>query len=204
MVDDGTPSWVVIAGLAALPLLLAAATTFAKSSVLIGAVRVGLGAEALLPMPIVLALSLVLTAVVMLPVGDAISAGITEAGGVDAALSETPARWLEILEPWRAFLERHADPAELEHFAATTGRTPSDPVVVVPAFLITELGEALAMAVVVLVPLVILDLLVAHALILLGFAQTPGQLVAVPLKLLLFLAAGGWDIVVRGLIGGYA
>lgn len=200
---DATPSWVAIAVLAALPLLLAAATAFAKSSVLIAAVRVGLGAEALLPMPIVLALGIVLTAVVMLPVGEAISAAISEAGGIEAAIASGPGGWLTLLEPWRAFLERHADPAELEQFAAMTGRASGDPAVVVPAFLVTELGEALAMAVVVLVPLVVVDLLVAQALTLLGFTQLPGQLVAVPLKLLLFLAVGGWDVIVRGLIEGY-
>ena len=41
-------------------------------------------------------------------------------------------------------------------------------------------------------------------LTLLGLATAPGPLVTLPLKLLLFLAAGGFDVVVRGLVEGYA
>jgi len=197
------PSWTAIVVLAALPLVLAAATAFTKSSVLLGALRVGLGAEALLPAAAVIALALVVTAVVMGPVAADVLAEVDARGGF-TALSGSPAQWLDALEPWRAFLLRHCDAAELEFFAELQARDIQDPIVVVPAFLVTELGEALAMAVVVLVPLVVVDLLVAQALALLGLAQMPVQLVAVPLKLLLFLAVGGWDVIVGGLVQGYA
>jgi type III secretory pathway component EscR len=200
--EAALPSWTAIAILAALPLVLAAATAFTKASVLFGALRVGLGAEALLPVAAVLALALVVTAVVMGPVAADVWSEIEARGGV-GGLSGSPRLVLDAVEPWRAFLQRHADPEELEFFAGLQGRSADDPVVVVPAFLVTELGEALAMAVVVLVPLVVVDLLVAQTLALVGLAQLPVPLVAVPLKLLLFLAIGGWDVVVGGLVQGY-
>lgn len=202
MPDGALPSWTAIAVLAALPLVLAAATAFTKSSVLLGALRVGLGAEAILPLAAVLALAIVVTAVVMGPVAVDVLAEIEARGGF-AALSGSPTAVLDALEPWRAFLHRHADPAELDFFAELQGRDASDPVVVVPAFLVTELGEALAMAVVVLVPFVVVDLVVAQALALLGLAQLPLPIVGVPLKILLFLAVGGWDVIVGGLVQGY-
>jgi type III secretory pathway component EscR len=200
--EAALPGWTAIAFLAALPLVLAAATAFTKSSVLLGALRVGLGAEALLPMAAVIALALVVTAVVMGPTAVDVLDEVEARGGF-ATLSGSPAAWLDALEPWRAFLFRHCDAAELEFFAELQGKGVQDPIVVVPAFLVTELGEALAMAVVVLVPLVVVDLVVAQALALLGLAQMPVQLVAVPLKLLLFLAVGGWDVIVGGLVQGY-
>lgn len=203
MSDVALPSWSAIAILALVPLVLAAATAFTKSSVLFGALRVGLGAEALLPVPAVLALALIVTAVVMGPTAADVMAEVDARGGF-TALSGAPEAWLDAFEPWRAFLHRHADAEELEFFAGLQNRPPEDPLVVVPAFLVTELAEALAMAVVVLVPLVVVDLLVAQVLALLGLAQMPVQLVAVPLKLLLFLAVGGWDVVVGGLVEGYA
>ena len=196
-------SWAAIALLAVLPVLLTAATAFAKSSVLLGAVRVGLGAEALLSAPVVFALAIVLTAVVMAPTAGAVLAEVDAQGGIEALGTASPASWWASLEPWRAFLERHADAGELEFFAQSQGRGPADPLVVVPAFLLTELREALTMAVVVLVPLVVVDLLVAQATVLLGLTQVQVQVVSVPLKLLLFLAVDGWTVVVGGLLTGY-
>ena len=196
-------SWAAIALIAVLPVLLTAATAFAKSSVLLGAVRVGLGAEALLSAPVIFALAIVLTTVVMAPTAGAVLGEIDANGGADALASASPAAWWEMVEPWRAFLQRHADPGELEFFAQLQERPTGDPLVVVPAFLITELREALTMAVVVLVPLVVVDLLVAQTTVLLGMTQLQVQVVSVPLKLLLFLAIDGWNVVIGGLVAGY-
>ncbi len=59
------------------------------------------------------------------------------------------------------------------------------------------------MAVLVLVPFVAVDLVVAQAIALWGITSQPQALVTLPLKLLLFLAADGWDVVVVGLVEGY-
>jgi len=140
---------------------------------------------------------------VMAPTAAAVLTEIDAAGGVEALGGAPPSAWWDALEPWRAFLHRHADPGELEFFAEAQGRAVGDPLVTVPAFLLTELREALTMAVVVLVPLVVVDLLVAQAAALLGMNQLPVAVVSVPLKLLLFLAIDGWTVVVGGLLAGY-
>jgi flagellar biosynthesis protein FliP len=201
-VPDGTWTWAAIIAIAVVPIVLMAATAFAKSSVLLGAVRVGLGAEALLPLPVILALAIVVTTIVMAPTAGAVLSEIDARGGL-ATLGTDAAAWLDAAAPWSDFLRRHADPDELTAFVELQARSSDDPLVLVPAFLTTELREALQMAVVILVPLVIVDLLVAHASALLGLATMPTQLVAVPLKLLLFLAVGGWDVVIGGLVEGY-
>lgn len=200
---DGGWSWAAIVALAIVPIVLTAATAFAKSSVLLGAVRVGLGAEALLPLPVILALAIVVTAVVMAPTAGAVLSEIDARGGFAALADAAPSEWLDAATPWTDFLRRHSDPSELASFAELQSRSVDDPLVLVPAFLTTELREALQMAVVVLVPLVIVDLLVAHASALLGLATLPTPLVSVPLKLLLFLAVNGWDVVIGGLVEGY-
>jgi len=71
--------------------------------------------------------------------------------------------------------------------------------------LITELGEALQISLLVLVPFVLVDLLVAQVLVLMGLTNTQSQpLVSLPLKISLFLAIGGWDVLVRQILEGYA
>lgn len=199
-----SPTLAVWLGLAALPLVLALATAFTKSTVVLGALRLALGAEALLPWPAVLAVAVVVTAVVMGPTASATWDAVQARGGIEAIASGDASTWLELLEPLVAFVTRHASPDELEFFADLQGRAVSDPFVIVPAFLVTELTEALAMAVVILVPLVLVDLLVAQVLVLVGLVNQPTPLVSVPLKLVLFLGIGGWDVVIGGLVEGYA
>jgi type III secretion protein R len=191
--------WVM---LAALPIVLAVATAFTKASVVLGALRVGLGAEVLLPWSAMGALALVITGVVMGPVVVETITIVEAAGGIDAVARAEA--WGAVAEPLLGFLGRHAAADELGFFAELQGVGAEDPRVLVPAFLVTELGEALHMAVLILLPLVIVDLVATQVLVLLGLATAPGPLVTLPLKLLLFLAVGGFEVVVRGLVEGYA
>ena len=200
---DLSATTVVWLGVLALPLVLALVTAFTKVTVVLGALRVGLGAEAILPMPAVFGLALVVTSVVMTPTADGILDAVETVGGVSVLAHASPSTWMEVFEPLVAFVQRHASPDELEFFAQLQGRAITDPLVLVPAFLVTELTEALAMAVVILVPLVLVDLVLAQILVLLGLVNQPTALVSVPVKLLLFLAVGGWDVVVGGLVEGY-
>ena len=58
-------------------------------------------------------------------------------------------------------------------------------------------------AVMILVPFVVVDLICAQLLVLLGLSTTPTTVIALPAKILLFLAADGWRTVIVGLIEGY-
>jgi flagellar biosynthesis protein FliP len=198
----GLAAW---AALTAAPLLAITCTAFTKASVVLSALRVGLGAELLLPWSAVFALSLAITAVVMGPVAAASLAALEAAGGIDH-LSQGPGlQIVGVLAPLLEFLGRHADPAELGFFVELQGVPAEHPLALVPAFLVTELGEALQISLLILVPFVLVDLVVAQVLVLLGLAGGTSQpLVALPLKIALFLAVGGWDVIVRGLVEGYA
>jgi type III secretory pathway component EscR len=198
-----TPLWAVWALFALAPLLLAACTAFTKVSVVLAALRVGLGAETLLPWSAMLALAVVVTAVVMGPTALMAWDLAQTAGGLEALARGELATWLEVLAPLRNFLAEHAAPEELVFFAELTGRAATDPFVLVPGFLVTELTEALHMAVLLLVPFVVVDLVVAQALTLLGMGNQQAAPIALPAKILLFIAAGGWDVVVGGLVEGY-
>ncbi|MEZ4450764.1 MAG: hypothetical protein R3B09_14880 [Nannocystaceae bacterium] len=187
---DALPAWLLFA---ALPLVLATCTAFTKVSVVLSALRIALGAEVLLPWTAIAALSLVLTAVVMAPVALMVAAGYQATGGVGP----------EIFDPLLQFLVRHADGSELRFFADVQSLAADHPLVVIPAFLVTELTEALHMAVVILLPFAVVDLLIAQIFALLGFPGQPLSTVNLPLKVLLFLAIGGWGVVIGGLLDGY-
>lgn len=189
--------------LAALPLLLAACTAFTKISIVLAALRTGLGAEALLPFGSMLAVSLVLTALAMAPIGEALWLNFEDAGGVAGLANAPVSAWLEWLDPLREFLVVHASDDDRQLFAELAGSSAESPIALVPAFLIGELGRGLELAVMILLPFVVIDLLAGQVLVLLGLSQTPTQVLALPAKLLVFLAASGWQTVVVGLIESY-
>lgn len=195
-----TAGWLL---LASLPLLLAACTAFTKIAVVLGALRLGLGAERLLPGGSMLALSLVITALVMAPVAEACLATLDSLGGYAALVAAPLELGSRVLDPLWAFLATHAEPEEIELFSGLAGRGSDDPLVLAPAFLLSELGRGLAIAVMILLPFVVVDLICAQVLVLLGLTNTPTAVIALPAKILLFLAADGWSTVVVGLIEGY-
>jgi len=69
------------------------------------------------------------------------------------------------------------------------------------AFVLSELKSAFQLGCLLLVPLVIIDLLGAHLLALLGVQHLSVQVVTLPLKIMTFIAAGGWGSLGKKLIG---
>jgi type III secretion protein R len=118
-------------------------------------------------------------------------------------------RAVRAIEPLREFLTKHASPRDRDSFKETStklGRaTRGDELwVLAPAFLATELREAFAIAVLIFVPFLVIDLVVGLALSALGLSATSPQTVALPLKLLLFVAVDGWRLLLDSLLRGYA
>ena len=112
------------------------------------------------------------------------------------------------LEPLRRFLAKHAserDRATFVELAARMGRgARGDELwVLAPAFLTTELREAFAIAVLLFLPFLVIDLVVGLGLAALGMTSTSPQTVALPIKLLLFVAVDGWRLLVDSLLRGY-
>ena len=73
----------------------------------------------------------------------------------------------------------------------------------IPAFLLTQLKDAFIIGVVIFVPFLIIDLVVASTLMALGIVMLPPTLVSLPFKLLLFVLVDGWVLVVQSLITSF-
>ena len=121
-------------------------------------------------------------------------------GDVDAAA--------RAIEPLKTFLAKHVDARDKDTFvglAAQMGRasTGNELWVLAPAFLATELREAFAIAVLIFIPFLVIDLVVGLALAALGLVNTQPQTITLPLKLLLFVAVDGWRLLLDSLLRGY-
>ena len=75
--------------------------------------------------------------------------------------------------------------------------------VAIAAFLVTELRSAFELGFMILLPFLIIDLLVTNILVLLGIEQLSHFVVAVPLKLLLFVVVDGWALIAERLVASY-
>jgi type III secretion protein R len=118
-------------------------------------------------------------------------------------------RAVRAIEPLRGFLAKHASERDRESFTDTStklGRTTTgnEIWVLAPAFVATELREAFAIAILIFIPFLVIDLVVGLALAALGLQSTSPQTIALPLKLLLFVAVDGWRLLLDSLLRGYA
>jgi len=189
-----------------LPALVLSCTSFVRFIIVFGFVRTGLGTPSAPPNQILVGLSLFMAIFVSAPVaidmynrgGKAYMAGeMTEAQAFEAA---TP--------PLREFLLQRTTENDLQLFydAAKMPRpTSADEVplrVAIPAFIISELRTAFEIGLTILLPFLVIDLIAAAVLTSLGMVMVPPAVVALPIKLLVFVMIDGWHLVVESLLRG--
>jgi flagellar biosynthetic protein FliP len=196
------------------PAVLLMTTCFVRISVVLGLVRQGLGAAGVPGNQVVASLAIFLSALVMWPVWtQAWDEGLApyQQGSLDAPAafergSLPIRRWMAAQieqagnrDTMLLFLERHpAGPRQ----ATTYDDVPLE--ALLPAFLVSELETAFAIGFRLLLPFLVLDILVAVLVSATGLVMLPPTMVSLPLKLLVFVAADGWTLVVRGLLDGFA
>ncbi|MEM9863247.1 MAG: type III secretion system export apparatus subunit SctR [Myxococcota bacterium] len=219
--DQPVLSLGVLALLSLLPFAFMATTSFVKISVVLSILRNALGTGQVPSGTIIAGLSVILSLYVMTPVGYEI---IEEAGPAaarvdqDAPLEgESFDALMEAVEqgaaPLRRFLDRHAGDEEKALFydmarqvrpAAQRAEVSADDLLVLlPAFLITELAEAFQIGFLVFVPFLVIDMVVANVLLALGMHMLSPTTVSLPFKLLLFVLVKGWYLLARALVLGY-
>ena len=192
-------------------------TAFIKISTVLQIVRGAIGAQNVPSNTVIMALAASLTLLVMAPVGSRI---FDRAAPVlaDPASSDTAVLVRGLVDaakdPMRAFLRANASPTERQRFyevargarppAERDDVKPDDILVLVPAFMITELMEAFALGFVIYLPFLVVDLVVANVLLSLGMQMLSPTQVSLPFKLLLFVAVDGWGLLARALVTGYA
>jgi type III secretion protein R len=197
--------------LALLPAALVTLTSFLKIAVVLSIARSALGAPQVPPSTAVTGLALVLTLLVMAPVAEEALA-IARAAPPERGVAGSAATLARAVEPLRAFLGRHARPDDRAAFRDVALRLrPAGPApaetelaVLAPAFVVSELRRAFTIGFLVFVPFLVVDLVVANVLLALGLTQLSPTSVALPFKLLLFVAVDGWKLLARALALSYA
>ena len=203
-----------IAGL--LPFAFMTLTAFVKISTVLQIVRGAIGAQSVPSNVVIMALAGALTLLAMAPVGSRIAERAEPFLRPNADFTTAP--WVMGMlgaarDPLRDFLKVNGSPKERARFheIAKAARQPAeranvqadDFVVLVPAFVVSELLEAFALGFAIYLPFLIIDLVVANVLLALGMQMLSPTQVSLPFKLLLFVAIDGWGILAQALVAGY-
>ena len=76
--------------------------------------------------------------------------------------------------------------------------------ILVPAFMISEIRRGFEIGFLIVLPFLVIDLIVASALMSLGMMMLSPVLVALPFKLMLFVLADGWNLLLGSLAASFA
>ena len=208
---------VLVVGLATLlPFAFMALTAFVKISTVLQIVKGAIGVQSVPSNSIIIALSAALTLLAMGPVGTRIIDRATPLFA-DNAAQDTVKVVVGLVKavdtPMRDFLRANASKREKHRFfelakqarpiAERAQVAENDWVVVIPAFVITQLIEAFALGFLIYLPFLVIDLVVANVLLALGMQMVTPMQFSLPFKLLLFVAIDGWGLISQALVTGY-
>ena len=209
-----------LAALALVPFVLMMVTSFVKISVVLSVVRSALGTQQIPPTQVITGLAIILTVYIMAPVGQQMYRAAEVdiwAKGATVLSSESVGTLLEAgdkaKEPLRDFLAKKVTNKDRALFynLARKLRTPEDRVsvgemdfmVLVPAFVVSELKQAFQIGFLLFVPFIVIDMVVANILLALGMHMLSPTTISMPFKLLLFVMVDGWYLIAKGLVVSY-
>jgi type III secretion protein R len=205
---------VALAIVSLIPFAFMSVTAFVKISTVLQIVRSAIGAQSVPSNTVVLALTTALTLLAMAPVGSRIAArGAPLLSGKEHDAVVLVREGIDaVREPMRDFLSANSSARERSRFLAIArdarpadrdAVTDRDLPVLVPAFVVTELGEAFAIGFLLFLPFLIVDLVVSNILLALGMQMLSPTQVSLPFKLLLFVGIDGWGLLSQALVAGY-
>jgi len=75
--------------------------------------------------------------------------------------------------------------------------------VLIPAFIISELNTAFKIGFMIFIPFIVIDMVISSILMAMGMMMLPPVMISLPFKILLFVLADGWQLIVKSLVAGF-
>ncbi|WP_166980589.1 flagellar type III secretion system pore protein FliP [Paramicrobacterium fandaimingii] len=209
---NGSPSASVvtligITLLSVAPAILLMMSSFTKIFVVLAMTRNALSLPSIPPNQVLAGLALFLSLFIMWPVLTDIQA-VAVQPYLDGTITFSQAVDIgqQPLREWMLAYTRDQDLALMTR--AADQPNPLDPASVpmytlIPAFMISELRAAFIIGFVIFVPFLIIDLVVAAALMSMGMMMLPPVMISLPFKILLFILVDGWGLIIRALLESY-
>jgi flagellar biosynthesis protein FliP len=195
---------VAIASISLIPFLLMSTTSFLRIVIVLSLLRQAVGSQTTPPNPVIVSLALFLTVFIMSPIWTKINMEAVKPYQAGAITQEAAIQ--KGIQPLRNFMlkfTRKKDLALFIEFAKLKKFEKAEDIpifVVIPAFVISELKTAFQISFVIFIPFVCIDFIIGNILLALGMFMLSPVVISLPFKLLLFVLADGWNLIIRGLI----
>ena len=195
----------VLTVLSIAPSILIMMTSFTRIIVVLHFVRSALGTQQTPPNQVMTGLALFLTLFIMAPVISDVNTNCVQpyqAGQItqEEALNAG-------LKPIREFMFEQTNRSDIKLFLDIEGEEREinseediPTMVLMPAFMISELRTAFIIGFLIYLPFIIMDMVVASTLMSMGMMMLPPTTISMPFKILLFVLADGWDLVIGQLV----
>jgi flagellar biosynthetic protein FliP len=205
---SGTVGVVVMMGLLTLlPTLLLMMTSFTRILIVLHFLKQALGTQSAPPAHLVSALALLLTGFVMAPTLSEVNrTALTP--WLDGQMEQAQMMSTAV-GPFREFMLRQTRDRDIEAFVemskAEPPKTPEDisTVVLMSAFVTSELRTAFQLGFALFLPFIIIDVVVSSVLMSMGMFMLPPAMISLPFKLLLFVLVDGWTLIIQSLVAGF-
>jgi len=196
-----------------LPLIVVTMTGFLKIAVVLFLIRNALGVQQTPPNLVLYGIALILASYVTAPLIGEIEYQFHDTQIQLSSVEDLKNIAERVRVPLKAHLAKYATPEERDFFLnATEGLwseqarrnlKDDDLVVLVPAFVGSELTRAFEIGFLLYIPFLVIDLIVSNLLMAMGMMMVSPTLISVPLKIFLFVVVDGWSRLMHGLISSY-
>ena len=194
----------VLTVIALVPSILVMLTSFTRIIVVLHFLRQAIGTQTAPPNQVMIGLALFLTVFIMQPVFTQIN---------DTAIKPfdegqiTQEQAIEIgQKPLREFMYAQTQTKDINMFLEINGiesvesYDDVDLTILIPAFILSELRTAFIIGFLIYIPFIVIDMVVASTLMSMGMMMLPPTTISMPFKILLFILADGWNLVVGSLV----
>ena len=198
---------ILLTVLSVAPALFIMVTSFTRIVIVLSFLRQALGTQAVPPNQVLLSLALFLTIFIMAPVGQAVYSSALQPLLAEQISYEEA--WKKGIEPVRGFMLRQVREKDLELFVKLSQTQKADQIdeipthTIIPAFILSELRIAFQIGFLIYIPFLIVDMVVASILMSMGMMLLPPVVISLPFKLILFVLADGWYLVVGSMVRSF-
>ena len=194
-----------LTGIALAPILLIMLTSFTRIIIVLHFTRTALNTQTAPPNQVLIALALFLTFFIMSPVITEINE--TAIKPFDAGEITQEEALERGIEPLREFMAKQTQEKDVIMFMEIAGiewdgstweEIPTS--VLIPSFIISELRTAFIIGFVIYIPFIVIDMVIASVLMSMGMMMLPPTTISMPFKILLFVLADGWNLIIGNLV----
>lgn len=200
---------IILTVLSLAPSIMIMVTSFTRIIVVLHFLRTALGTQTTPPNQVMVGLALFITLAIMGPVmtqvnDEAVQPYMKGEIKQEAAIEKGMA-------PLREFMLKQTREKDLKLFMDINGQSSSEteelddiPITtIVPAFIISELRAAFIIGFLLYLPFIVMDMVVSSTLMSMGMMMLPPTVISLPFKILLFILADGWNLVVGQLVQSF-